>query len=104
MLDRGTNFSMSSSLVLSILTESSSSLAKSNVLVLRDLKPLHQVGALDLLAGAGVDRHHVDAVVGLGNNPVEANGLRFRRRCPQRDRTGQQGQAQVAFPARSRSH
>ena len=73
-------------------------LGEQDILALGDLEALHQVAARDFLAGAGVDGLHLDAVVGLGIDQIEANRLRFSRRRIKSDRTSNQGQAQMPFP------
>ena len=79
-------------------------LVEQHVLALGDLEALDQVGPRDLLAGAGVDGLHLDAVVGLGIDQVEADGLRLAGRRPQGDRAGHQRQTKMPFPRWTRSH
>ena len=79
-------------------------LVEQDVFALGDLVALHQVAARDLFAGAGVDGLHLDAVVGLGIDQIEANGRCFGRRRIERNGTGNEGETQVALPRRTRSH
>ena len=64
MPSRGTNFSMSMIRVLLELHLLEVFLVEQHVLVFGDREAFYQVAARDLLAGAGVDRLHLDAVVG----------------------------------------
>jgi hypothetical protein len=58
----------------------------------------------DLVAGVGVHLHVLDAVAGLPVELVEADLLAFRGGWVQRDRTGDEGQTQEAFPVGARGH
>ena len=75
-----------------------------DVLVLGDGEAPYEVAARRFLAGAGVDRLHPDAVVGLRIDQVETDRLGLGRRRLHRHRTGHEGKAQMPFPARSCSH
>ena len=58
----------------------------------------------DLLAGVGVHLHVLDAVAGLPVELVERDLLGLGGGRVQRDRAGDEGQTQEAFPVGARGH
>ena len=104
MLAASTNSSMSMVRVEFELHRASSFvLVEQHVLVLRDLEALHQVRALDRLAGAGIDGLHADAVVGVGIDQVEVHVGGTLGGRVERHRAGHQRQPQMAFPTSAAS-
>ena len=73
-------------------------LVEEDVLVLGDLVAFHKFGARDLVAGAGVDSLHADAIVGRRIDEVEAHRLGLadgRIKC---DGASDKRQAQMPLP------
>ena len=73
-------------------------LVEEDVFVLGDLVALHQFGTRDLLAGAGVDGLHANAIVGRRIDEIEAHRLGLadgRIKC---DRASDERQAQMPLP------
>lgn len=81
---------MSMMRVDSSFTASSFSLSTQRILVLGDLEALHRVTARGLLAGTDVDGLNRDAVVGLGLDQVEVDGLGLGGGRIEGDRTDHQ--------------
>jgi hypothetical protein len=79
-------------------------LVEQHVFAFGDLKALYKVAAGDFLARARIEGLHADTVVGLGVDQVESDGLGLGRGRPQRDRTGNERQAQMPLPRRTCSH
>ena len=69
-----------------------------------DLVALDDVLVGDLLAGVGVDLGVLDAVAGLPVELVERDLFGFRRGRIERDRTGDEGKTQEAFPVSAGGH
>ena len=69
-----------------------------------DLVALDDVLVGDLLAGVGVHLGVLDAVAGLPVELVERDLFGFRRGRIERDRTGDEGKAQEAFPVSAGGH
>jgi hypothetical protein len=69
-----------------------------DVLVLCDLEALHEVGTRDFVAGTGVDGLHANAIVGRRIDEVEAYRLGLAYGRIERDRAGDERQAQVPLP------
>ena len=69
-----------------------------------DLVALDDVLVGDLLAGVGVDLGVLDAVAGLPVELVEGDLFGFRRGRIERDRTGDEGKTQEAFPVSAGGH
>ena len=69
-----------------------------------DLVALDDVLVGDLLAGVGVHLGVLDAVAGLPVELVERDLFGFRRGRIERDRTGDEGKTQEAFPVSAGGH
>jgi hypothetical protein len=79
-------------------------LVEKNIFALGDLKALNKVSPRDLFPGARIKGLHADPVVGFRIDQVESDGLGFGRGRPERDRTGNERQAQVPLPRRTCCH
>ena len=69
-----------------------------------DLVALDDVLVGDLLAGVGIDLGVFDAVAGLPVELIEGDLFGFGRGRIERDRTGDEGKAQEAFPVSAGGH
>ena len=78
--------------------------AQQQILVLPELVAFDEIAALQLLPGLGILRDHADAVAGVGIDEVEPDRGPVMAGVVERHGAGDEGEAQVTAPDRSRGH
>ena len=73
-------------------------------MVLLELVAFHEIAAGQLLPGLGVLGHHPDPVAGLGIDQVEADRVAIVLGAVEGDRTGDEGETQMAAPEGTLCH